>query len=434
MLRTSTVANCAILLALSTAFTISYASTAIAQETVTLTNEKGEKLSVKIGDDEDKAKDNRIPVDVAILLDTSNSMDGLIHQARNQLWQIVQRLSVAEKDGRQPALRVSIFEYGNTNLPATENYIRQVLPLSDDLDKISEALFGLSTNGGDEYCGAVIGEAIKRLDWSSDKAAYKSIFIAGNEAFTQGEVSYLSTCADAKEKNILVNTIHCGDHSTGVKGKWADGAEKGGGQSFNINQDRKQVAIRSPQDKVLIELNTKLNKTYLWFGSKSARNRYSENQLAQDSNAASGAIGMGGMGGMSGMSVLGGGGLGGGGMPGPAFSSRLKSKASKIYDNRARDHVDAVQADKDAITKVDAEKLPEEMQKMTAEQRKKHVADKAAARKKIQDEIKKVTAERDAFVLAQRKKMGQKKDTFGDAIVDAIDHQLEVQGFQKSGK
>ena len=140
--------------------------------------------------------------------------------------------------------------------------------------------------------------------------------------------------------------------------------------------------------------------------------------------------GMGGMGGMGG----GMGGLGGGGMPGPAFSSRLKSKASKIYDNRARDLVDAVQADKDAITKVDAEKLPEEMQKMTAEQRKKHVADKAAARKKIQDEIKKITAERDAFVLAQRKKMGQKKDTFGDAIVDAIDHQLEVQGFQKSGK
>ena len=261
MLRNFMIVNGAVLLALL--------CTGIdqAQETVTLTNGKGENLTVKVGDD-DSAKDDRVPVDVAILLDTSNSMDGLINQARNQLWQIVQRLSVAEKNGREPALRVSVFEYGNTNLPATENYIRQVLPLSDDLDKVSEALFGLTTRGGDEYCGAVIGEAITRLDWSKDDDAYKSIFIAGNEAFTQGQVSYLNTCADAKEKGILVNTIHCGDHSTGVKGMWADGAIKGGGKSFNINQDRKQVNIQCPQDKILIKLNSELNGTYLWFGDQ----------------------------------------------------------------------------------------------------------------------------------------------------------------------
>jgi hypothetical protein len=425
MLKTSTMTNCVILLAIFGAFTLNQASTIQAQDTVTLTNEKGEELKVKIGDDE-KVKDDRIPVDVAILLDTSNSMDGLINQARNQLWQIVQRLSVAEKDGRKPALRVSVFEYGNTNLPATENYIRQVLPLSDDLDKVSEALFGLTTKGGDEYCGAVIGEAVTRLDWSSDDDAYKSIFIAGNEAFTQGQVSYLNTCADAKEKGVLVNTIHCGDHSTGVRGKWADGAEKGGGQSFNINQDRKQVTIHCPQDKVLIELNGKLNKTYLWYGAKSARGKYRSNQLAQDTNA---------MGGMGGMAM---GGMGGGGMGmGPsssAFGGRVASKASKIYDNRARDLVDAVEADEEAITKVEGKNLPDAMQKMTIDQRKKHVADNAAKRKQIQEEIKKVAAEREAFLVAERKKLGEKKDTFGDAIVQAIDQQMAAQGFGKAKK
>ena len=258
-------------------------------QTVKLTNGEGEVIEVKVGDD---AKDDRVPVDVAILLDTSNSMDGLINQARNQLWQIVQRLSETEKNGRKPALRVSVFEYGNSNLPATENYIRQVIPLSDDLDKVSEALFALKTDGGDEYCGAVIGEAIKRLDWSSDSDAYKSIFIAGNEAFTQGQVSYLSTCADAKEKSIVVNTIHCGDHSTGVKGMWTDGATKGGGQSFNINQDRQQVSIPCPQDKILIELNTKLNKTYLWFRARKPNEplALAKIRVAQDRNAFKGAI------------------------------------------------------------------------------------------------------------------------------------------------
>lgn len=418
MRRTSIWANTLNLLALSLIIVLANAAENQAQETVTLTNKKGETIEVIVGNDDD-VKDDRVPVDMAILLDTSNSMDGLINQARNQLWQIVQRLSVTEKDGRKPALRVSVFEYGNTNLPATENYIRQVLPLSDDLDKVSEALFALSTRGGDEYCGAVIGEAITRLDWSSDADAYKSIFIAGNEAFTQGQVSYLSTCADAKEKGIIVNTIHCGDHSTGVKGMWADGAVKGGGKSFNINQDRKQVHIKCPQDKVLIELNTKLNKTYLWFGSKSSRKSYATNQLAQDSNSFGGGGGGGGMGGM-------------GGMPAPSFGSRVASKASGVYDNRKRDLVDAVKADEKSLEKLEADKLPKELQKLSLAQRKKYVADKATERKKIQEEIKKVNKERQKYLVAELKKEGSKKDTFGDAICDSIDSQLSERGFQKT--
>ena len=431
MLRPSNLTNPAEalkLLALSCAIVLSFAIANQAQETVTLTNKKGEVIEVIVGDDDKaKAKDDRVAVDFAILLDTSNSMDGLINQARNQLWQIVQRLSVTEKDGRKPALRVSVFEYGNTNLPATENYIRQVLPLSDDLDKVSEALFGLSTRGGDEYCGAVIGEAITRLDWSSDESAYKSIFIAGNEAFTQGQVSYLSTCADAKEKGIIVNTIHCGEHSVGVAGKWADGAEKGGGQSFNINQDRKQVVIRCPQDKVLIELNTKLNKTYLWFGEKSVRKFSLSNQLAQDSNAARGAVAMGG--------GSGGGGVGlSTGLPGPAFGSRVASKASGIYNHRARDLVDAMEADEESVEKVETKKLPDAMQKMSKEERKTYIAGMAAERKKIQSEIKKVVKERESYLATARKQLGESKDTFGDAICSAIDKQLADQGFGKAAK
>jgi hypothetical protein len=163
---------------------------------------------------------DRPAVDVAILLDTSNSMDGLISQAKSQLWTIVQQFAEAKKRGKTPHLRVSVFEYGNTSLPASEGYIRQVVQLTDDLDKISEALFALRTNGGDEYCGMVINEALKRLDWNSEPNAYKAIFIAGNEPFTQGSVDYKKACKRAIESGIVVNTIHCGNYQKGVQGKW----------------------------------------------------------------------------------------------------------------------------------------------------------------------------------------------------------------------
>src|SRR4051794_39426398 len=143
------------------------------------------------------ARPPRPAVQLAILLDTSNSMDGLIDQAKTQLWSVVNEFVRARKDGRPPAIQVALFEYGKTTLPPGEGHVRLILPLTDDLDRVSEELFALKTNGGDEYCGWVIREAVNRLDWSRSSDVYKAIFIAGNEAFTQGPVNFHASCRAA---------------------------------------------------------------------------------------------------------------------------------------------------------------------------------------------------------------------------------------------
>src|SRR5262245_51242775 len=84
-------------------------------------------------------------IQVALLLDTSSSMDGLIGQAKTQLWKIVNELSAAKKDGVRPVLEIALYEYGKSTLSAGEGYIRQILPLTGDLDKVSEELFALTT-------------------------------------------------------------------------------------------------------------------------------------------------------------------------------------------------------------------------------------------------------------------------------------------------
>ena len=61
----------------------------------------------------------RPTVQIAILLDTSNSMDGLIAQAKSQLWNVVNEFVRAKKDGRPPAIQVALFEYGNNSLTRT---------------------------------------------------------------------------------------------------------------------------------------------------------------------------------------------------------------------------------------------------------------------------------------------------------------------------
>ena len=122
-------------------------------------------------------------VQVAILFDTSNSMDGLIDQAKSRIWNIVNEVSTLRYEGEVPTFEIALYEYGNDGLEEKDNYIRQVLEFTSDLDDVSQKLFGLTTNGGSEYCGAVIHESVVDLAWSKDATDLKMIYIAGNEAY-----------------------------------------------------------------------------------------------------------------------------------------------------------------------------------------------------------------------------------------------------------
>lgn len=350
----------------------------------------------------------RAAVDVAILLDTSNSMDGLIGQAKSQLWTIVNQFAKAKKAGQTPVLRVALFEYGNTALPASEGYLRQVVPLTDDLDKLSEALFALTTSGGDEYCGQVIDEAITRLDWSKARNGYKAIFIAGNEPFTQGSVDYHTACKRAIERGVVVNTIHCGDNAAGVQGEWNVGAQLAEGEFFNIDQDRAVVTIKCPQDEIIIRLNDELNRTYLWFGEEHLRRGYGENQIAQDQNA----------------------------FRCPAGTSRFSAKASGCYQNIGRDLVDTIKDDGEILTKIKAEELPEPLQGKTIAEQEAYVNEMSTKRGEVQRKINRLAAEREAYIAKERKRLAMKAgdETLGDAVVTAVRRQLARSGFEESAE
>ena len=224
-------------------------------------------------------------VQIAILLDTSGSMQGLIEQAKGQLWKIVNEFINAKQNGKRPELEVALFEYGKDTLPARTGYIRLIAPLTNDLDKISEELFKLQTSGGDEYCGWVIQDAVERLAWSRSPDAFKAIFIAGNEPFTQGPVSYSKSCKAAIEKGIIVNTIHCGGEAEGIATKWQDGALLAEGKYMVIDHNQAVVHFEAPQDKEIARLGVELNKTYIAFGAAGAAN--AARQAAQDANSAS---------------------------------------------------------------------------------------------------------------------------------------------------
>lgn len=339
-------------------------------------------------------------IQVALLLDTSSSMDGLIDQAKSRLWNIVNTLTTLKYDGKTPDIEIALYEYGNDGLSKQSNYIRQIAPLSTDLDLISEKLFSLSTNGGNEYCGAVIQDATKQLKWAKDNNNMKLIYIAGNEDFNQGGINYKEAISNALKNDIYVNTIFCGDKTEGINTLWKDGADYGKGKYFNIDSNQTVIYIATPYDNEITKCNEKINKTYIGYGSKGSEKKM--NQEVQDRNA-------------QGVSVS-------------NYAERAVSKSKAAYKNDSWDLVDKVKDDATAISKIKKEELPKELQNKSASELKVIVAQKTKERETIQKEIGELAKKRQQYIDTEAKKT-KKQDDLGNTINTSIIAFAKIKGY-----
>ena len=337
---------------------------------------------------------------VALLLDTSNSMDGLINQAKAQLWEIVNELSYAKCNGITPKLEIALYEYGNDQLSSKEGYIRQVLQFTSNLDDISEHLFSLTTNGGSEFCGQVIQTSLNELDWGKRKNDLKMIFIAGNEPFTQGKLNYKDAITNAKEKGITINTIFCGDYNLGISGMWQDGAFYGGGDYMTINHNKNIVHIVTPYDQEIIILNKKLNKTYIHYGNK-GYSKYS-NQTKQDANALT--------------------------LDEVVVVKRAVTKSSKLYKNAEWDLVDASEEKEIDYSKIKKKQLPKHLQNKSSKEIKKYVETKRKERLKIQEKIKELDKKRKLYV-AKKQRESSKNNELESVMIKAIKKQAKKKNY-----
>jgi len=327
-------------------------------------------------------------------------MDGLIEQAKSRLWNIVNTLTTLKYQGKTPNIEIALYEYGNDNLSAEGNFIRQVAPLTTDLDLISEKLFSLRTNGGNEFCGAVIQDATKKLKWNDGQADMKLIYIAGNESFNQGGVSYKESINEALKNNIYINTIFCGNQNTGVTLLWKDGADVGQGKYFNIDSNQVVQYIATPYDEEISKCNDKINTTYIGYGTVGEYKKIS--QVKEDMNAE---------------------------MVSKANKTeRAVSKSKAVYKNDSWDLVDKVKQDKDAVMKLKKEELPKEYQNKSKEEINKIIAEKTAEREKIQKQIGELAKKRQEYIDAEAKKT-KVKDDLGNAISSSILALAKTKGY-----
>jgi Mg-chelatase subunit ChlD len=343
------------------------------------------------------------PVDVVVMLDTSGSMENLLDATRARVWDVVNELGRMKPT---PELRVGLVSFGTDKATEDQGFIIQHLDLTDELDEVYAELMGLTIGGGTELVGRALNETLDGMSWSPEYNALRVVFVAGNESADQGveDDDFRIAARAARDRDIIVNALYAGNRDQGVVEKWHEVARAGEGNFSAIDPSIGSIQIAAPQDDLLLELNGRLNTTYVPYGEKGQDGL--ANQIAQDSNAS--RLGV------------------------QSCSSRIVAKGGALYNNASWDLVDKTLEegfDWDALSLAD---LPEEMQSMTVDQSIEFVEAKRAQREGIQLEIQSASAAREVFVkqvIASRIRGAG----LGEAMRKVIREQAMAMGFTCDG-
>jgi hypothetical protein len=314
-------------------------------------------------------------IEAVFVLDTTGSMSGLLEGAKRKIWTIAGAMG-----GGGVPVRIGLVAYRDRG----DAYVTLRRDLTEDLDAVWGDLRALRAEGGGdtpESVNQALHEAVTRMAWSDAPGVYRVIFLVGDappHMDYQDDVAFAASAAAAASRDIIVNTIQCGSlpDTTPV---WQQIARLAQGQFAAIDQDGAMLAVHTPLDERLSELNRRLAATVIPYGDAAE-----QAEVAAKSERALDA-------------------------PPEAAAARLSYlvKRGGVANLGRKDLVDAAAAGEVDPGALPPATLPAPLQSLSAEERRKLVAEKVGERKELQESIARLSAERDAYL--------EKKDAEGAA-------------------
>jgi Mg-chelatase subunit ChlD len=353
--------------------------------------------------------DGEKTLEMVFVLDTTGSMGGLIDGAKQRVWGIINDVM---QTPAHPAVRVGLVAYRDHG----DSYVTQVLPLTNDLDKVYTTLMEYRADGGGdgpEDVRQALSDGVRKAGWSKPRASTAQIvFLVGDapphDDYVQ-EPDTLDTTAEAIKAGMVVNTIQCGADGT-TQAVWQQIARRGEGQYFAIAQNGGVETVATPYDSRLSELGGRLGSTYLAYGGGAGaegekfRADAKERQTRTESAVAGTA-------------------------PSMAQADRAVNKALN-RDAYVGDLLQSIENGTVKLNDVKAEDMPSDLQKLSADERRKEVERRLGERQKIRDDIVSLKKQRDDYIAAERKKHSGPQTGFDAAVASALKEQLARKGIK----
>jgi Mg-chelatase subunit ChlD len=330
-------------------------------------------------------------IEVCFVLDTTGSMSGLIEGAKAKIWAIANEIIRTEP---KPNVKIALIGYRDRG----DQYITRVFDMTDDIDLVFKNLQDFKADGGGdgpESVNQALHEAVEKIKWSEGRNVTKIVFLVGDappHMDYENDVRYPEVCKLAMKKDLIINTVQCGNMS-GTGEIWQEIARLAEGSYVAIPQTGGMVVMATPFDEDLAKLNVAMNATvFAWGDVRQQREVAGKLELAESAPAAVAADRM---------------------SFNLASAKALQGRGDLIDDLR------------DGVVKLEdikKDQLPENLQKMSPEELKAHLDKQAAERNEIQKKVAELSKKRQDFIAAETKRLAAETgmtDSF-DAKVSEI--------------
>ncbi|MCU0723583.1 MAG: VWA domain-containing protein [Planctomycetes bacterium] len=339
------------------------------------------------------------------VLDATGSMSGLIEGAKRKVWSIANAIASGKPT---PDVRMGLVGYRDRG----DEYVTKVTPLTDDLDKVFKDLTGFVAGGGGdgpESVNQALRDALLKAGWSpAESDAMKVIFLVGDappHMDYEDDVKYMQTVEEAVKQNIMVNTVQCGSYDETAK-VWQDIARRGEGKYVALEQGGGMVSVETPFDKDIAEVESKIGRTFVRFGSREAlAAEKAKEESDAEGRAAAGALAP------------------------SAAADRAEAKARRSLSVASmNDLVEAVFERTEDLSKVPEDQLPEELKGKKLEEKMALLQARWEERKDLKAKMEDLAAKRAAFIKAELEKKGAKGDAFDEKVKEMLREKAKKAG------
>jgi uncharacterized protein YegL len=342
-------------------------------------------------------------IEVVFVLDTTSSMSGLIHAAREKIWSIATTMASAQQ---QPDIRMGLVAFRDRG----DAYITRTYDLSSDLDSMYANLMDFRAQGGGdgpESVNQALHDAVHDMSWSDDRNTYKVVFLVGDappHMDYPNDVKYPVTLEAARLKGIVVNAIQSGQHQY-TRPAWQQIASLGQGEYFQVEESGNTVAVATPYDEKLSALAAELEATRLYFGDKEEKkaqqarldaNLRLRKELSTEALARR-----------------------------DTFNATASGKANLLGNSEL---VDAITSGRVELDEIGQENLPASLQAMAPAEQMAVIGERARRRDELQQQIHQLSASRSSFIKQKVEAEGGADDSLDEKIYRAIKDQATSVG------
>jgi Uncharacterized protein encoded in toxicity protection region of plasmid R478, contains von Willebrand factor (vWF) domain len=341
-------------------------------------------------------------VEVAFVLDTTGSMSGLIEGAKKKIWSMANTIVDQNPDAD---IYVGLVGYRDIG----DEYVTKLFPLTTDIQQIyGELLTFRADGGGDtpESVNEALDQTVTKLGWSDSRQvkASRIVFLVGDappHMDYKQDRKYPVVVGEAVQKGIIVNAVQCGDMKSTTR-VWKDIARLGKGEYMLIPQDGGRViVIETPYDVIIREIQIRINKTVIPYGSFRQQQQVSEKARMYEAAPAPASADM-------------------------ASYVNKSGKGARAVTGRG-DLVADSKSDATLLQNLKPEELPEELRAMSSKEREDYLAAQAREREELTRKMAEQVTLRDSYIKTKSAEMeaAAPVDSFDANVSNALKKQIK---------